>query len=147
MITDKIVISSDHAGFELKSIIIEHLQDKKIEVKDLGTYSEVAVDYPEYGHKIAEFVENGEYSYGITICGTGNGISMTANKHPLIRAGICWNEEIARLIRSHNDANICSIPARFVDKEVALRMIDKFLNTEFEGGRHLTRIQKIPIKK
>ncbi len=92
--------------------IIKHLQDKNIEVKDLGTFSEDSVDYPDYGHSIAKVVGNGEYTYGISICGTGNGISMTTNKHSNIRAGICWNEEIARLIRSHNDANICSIPAR-----------------------------------
>lgn len=145
MTIKKIAIASDHAGFSLKSEIIKHLQDKNIEVKDLGTYSEDAVDYPEYGHKIAELIESGDYAYGISICGTGNGISMTTNKHAQIRAGICWNEEIAKLIRSHNDANICSIPARFVDKDLALRMVDIFLTTEFDGGRHLTRIRKIPI--
>ena len=147
MTIKKIAIASDHAGFSLKSDIIKHLQDKNIDVKDLGTFNGEAVDYPEYGHKIAQVIENEEYKFGISICGTGNGISMTTNKHPKIRAGICWNEEIARLIRSHNDANICSIPARFVDKELALRMVDIFLSTEFDGGRHLTRIQKIPIKK
>jgi ribose 5-phosphate isomerase B len=146
MITNKIVIASDHAGYLLKEEIKNHLIERGIKIKDLGTNSSDSVDYPDYGHRLSEVIENGDYEYGISICGTGNGISMTANKHSRIRSGIVWNEEIARLIRWHNDANICSIPARFVDSKLALRMVDIFLSTDFEGGRHIIRLEKIPIK-
>jgi len=146
MITDKIVIASDHAGYKLKHDMIKYLDSKGIRVTDLGTDSESSVDYPDYGHPLAEAVEKGDFNFGISICGSGNGISMTVNKHPGIRAALCWNEEIARLARYHNDANICSLPARFIDTASAFNIIDVFLNTNFEGGRHKQRIEKIPLK-
>ena len=146
MSTDKIVISSDHAGYILKQDLIGYLVGKGIDITDLGTDSLISVDYPDFGHSLAEAVESGEYKYGISICGSGNGISMTVNKHSGIRGALCWNEEIARLARYHNDANICSLPARFIDKEMAFRIVNIFLDTEFEGGRHIQRIHKIPNK-
>jgi ribose 5-phosphate isomerase B len=146
MITDKIVIAADHAGFDLKEKVRQHLLELGLEVKDLGTYNDESVDYPDFGHALADEIENGNFDYGISICGSGNGINMTANKHQFIRSAICWSEEIARLARYHNDANICSLPARFIDKELALKMVDIFLNTGFEGGRHIRRLEKIPCK-
>ncbi len=146
MITDKIVLAADHAGFGLKEKIKEHLENKGIDVKDLGTDSPDSVDYPDFGHKLASEIENGNFSYGISICGSANGINMTTNKHQGIRSAICWSEEIARLARLHNDANICSLPARFVEEKLALKMVDIFLNTGFEGGRHKRRIEKIACK-
>ncbi len=145
MITDSIVIASDHAGFSLKQEIISFLKDKGLKIEDLGTYDDAATDYPDFGHALAGKIESGEYAYGISICGTGNGISMTANKHASIRSGICWSEEVARLTRAHNDANICSLPARFVSVDLAKRMVEIFLTTEFDGGRHERRIRKIPL--
>lgn len=144
MITDKIVLAADHAGFELKEKIKDHLINKGLEVKDLGTDNSDSVDYPDFGHKLASEIENGNFNYGISICGSANGISMTTNKHQGIRSAICWSEEIARLARLHNNANICSLPARFLEEKLAVKMVDIFLNTEFEGGRHKRRIQKIP---
>ncbi len=117
MSTDQIAIASDHAGYLLKQDIVHYLESRGMKVKDFGTHSEIAVDYPDYGHPLAEAVESGEFMAGISICGSGNGISMTVNKHQGIRAALCWNEEIARLARFHNDANICSLPARFIDRE------------------------------
>ena len=146
-LTDKIVISSDHAGYDLKKQIISYLRHKHISVKDLGTDSADAVDYPDYGHPLAEAVESGKYPFGISICGSGNGISMTVNKHQRIRGALCWNEEIARLARFHNDANICSLPARFIGSETAFSIVELFLTTEFESGRHIPRIKKIPVKQ
>ncbi len=143
---ERIIIASDHAGYELKREIVNYLEKKGIRVTDLGTDSGKAVDYPDYGHPLAEAVESGKFTVGISICGSGNGISMTVNKHAGIRGALCWNEEIARLARFHNDANICSIPARFIDRESAFRIVDTFLSTGFEGGRHIERIHKIPIK-
>lgn len=145
MITDSIVIASDHAGFSLKAEIIAFLKGQGLKVEDLGTYDDSSTDYPDFGHALARKIESGEYPYGISICGTGNGISMTANKHAGIRSGICWSEEVARLTRAHNDANICSLPARFVSVELAIRMVEVFLSTGFDGGRHERRIRKIPI--
>jgi len=142
-----IAIASDHAGFYLKSIIISYLQKLSLNVKDFGTFSEKSVDYPDFAHPLAEAVEQHKFDFGITICGSGNGISMTANKHQGIRAALCWNEEISMLARLHNDANICSLPARFISDELAIKIIDKFLATDFEGGRHINRINKIPIGK
>jgi len=142
----KLAIASDHAGFELKTEIIQYLRDHDVKVKDLGTNSSSAVDYPDYAHILAEAVESGEYKLGITICGSGNGINMTVNKHQGIRSAICWTEEIARLARFHNDANVCALPARFISKEDAFRIIDVFLSTGFEGGRHEQRVNKIPLK-
>ncbi len=141
-----IAIASDHAGFELKKEIFQYLKDHNVKVKDFGTFSPDAVDYPDYGHILAETVESGEYPVGISICGSGNGINMTANKHQGIRSAICWSEEIARLARFHNNANICALPARFITKEEAFRIIEVFLSTGFEGGRHIQRVSKIPLK-
>jgi len=146
MITDKIVLAADHAGFDLKEKIKKHLENKGLEINDLGTYHSDSVDYPDFGHKLANEIEKGKYDYGISICGSANGINMTTNKHQGVRSAICWSEEIARLARLHNNANICSLPGRFIEEKLALKMVDIFLNTEFEGGRHKRRIDKIPCK-
>jgi ribose 5-phosphate isomerase B len=143
---NKIAIVSDHAGFHLKQKLINYLASEKFEVKDLGSFTEEAVDYPDYGHPLAEAVSQGEYETGISICGTGNGINMVVNKHPGIRSALCWNEEISRLARAHNDANICALPARFINESEAYLIVKTFLNTPFEGGRHKGRIDKISIK-
>jgi len=141
-----IALASDHAGYELKQSVIKYLETLGFDViKDFGTYSPESADYPDYAHPMAEAVEKGEYEIGISLCGSGNGINMTVNKHQGIRSALCWNDEISRLARLHNDANVCALPARFVDEDMAFKIIDNFLNTEFEGGRHLRRIKKIPI--
>lgn len=137
----KIAIGSDHAGYELKEYLKENIEG--IEFVDLGTKSEESCDYPDYAHPVAEKVETKSVEFGILICGSGNGISMAANKHKGIRAALCWNKEIAELARQHNDANIVSLPARYVSKEEALEIVKKFLNTPFEGGRHQRRVDKI----
>jgi len=142
----RVAIVSDHAGFFLKGKIIDHLKNENIELKDLGSYTPEAVDYPDYGHPLAAGVADGQYDLGITICGTGNGINMVVNKHPGIRGALCWSGEISRLARAHNDANICSLPGRFVSESEAYLIVKNFLNTEFEGGRHKRRIDKIPVK-
>lgn len=139
-------MAADHAGYELKEEIKKYLQEKGITVKDVGTFSNDSVDYPDFAHPLANSIENGEFNYGITICGSGNGISMTANKHQGIRSAICWNEEISELARFHNDANVCALPARFIDTELALKIVDTFFNSEFEGGRHALRVNKIPLQ-
>ena len=146
MLFESIVIASDHAGFEIKKELIKYLKEKKISVKDLGTYSKDKVDYPDYAHLLAKAVESKEFPIGISICGTGNGINMTVNKHAGIRSALCWNEEIARLARFHNDSNICALPGRFISREEAIKIVTAFISTGFEGGRHLRRIEKIPIK-
>ena len=144
----KIAICSDHAGFELKNLIVAYLQSQNpISLQDYGTYTSESCDYADFAHPMASAVEANEFDYGISICGSGNGISMTANKHTGIRAALCWNEEIVALSRQHNNANVLSLPARFVTTEQALRMVDVFLSTDFEGGRHQTRIDKIPACK
>lgn len=143
----KIAIASDHAGYFLKEKIKKYLAGEKYETKDLGCYTEDNVDYPDYAHPLAEAITRGEFDLGISICGTGNGINMTANKHQGIRGALCWNEEISRLARAHNDANLCALPGRFISESEALLIVKTFLNTEFEGGRHKPRIDKIPIKK
>ncbi len=144
MLTNRIVIGSDHAGFELKEKLKLYLGNKGIEIFDVGTQSNDSCDYPDFAHLLAEEIEKDNFQYGISICGSGNGINMTANKHQKIRSALCWNEEISRLARSHNDANNCSLPARFIDEELAYKIVDIFFSTEFEGGRHLRRVQKIP---
>jgi ribose 5-phosphate isomerase B len=141
----KIAITCDHAGYEMKVALISYLEGMGYEVTDLGSFSPEPTDYPEYGHKIARHIAQKKSDYGISLCGSGNGINMTANKHPLIRSALCWNEEIAELARQHNDANICAIPARFITFEQAVQIVDRFLNSPFEGGRHKRRIDKIPI--
>lgn len=139
----KIAIGGDHAGFELKAVVISKLEKEGYEVTDFGTSSLDSVDYPDYIHPLANAMKNDDYYLGIIICGSGNGVAMTANKHQHIRAAICWQNDIAELSRQHNNANVLSIPARFVSEKLALRMIDTFLNTEFEGGRHQRRVEKI----
>ena len=138
----KITIGSDHAGVEYKSKIVEFLEKEKHLVLDVGTFTEDSVDYPKYAHLVAKEVEEGA-DCGILICGSGNGVSMAANKHKSIRAAICWNKEITKLARQHNDANIISLPARFLSINKCLELITIFLNESFEGGRHLRRIKKI----
>lgn len=143
MSTMIIPIGADHAGFELKEKVKIFLKEKGIEVKDFGCHSTDSIDYPDFGHPVAEMVENNPGTKGILICGSGNGINMTANKHQGIRSALCWKKEIAELARLHNDANIIALPARFISEEEAFEMIDVFLNTSFEGGRHQNRINKI----
>ncbi len=143
----KIAIGNDHAGTRYKFNIIDHLKNTGIEVINFGTDDENSMDYPDTIHPVAEAVESGKADLGIIICGSGNGAAMTANHHKKIRAALCWNKELAALARQHNDANILSIPARFVSLEDSLEFVDTFLNTEFEGGRHQKRIDKIPTDK
>jgi ribose 5-phosphate isomerase B len=138
-----IPIGSDHAGFELKKAVIDHLNNLGHETKDFGCYSEESIDYPDFGHPVATMVEENDEMLGILICGSGNGINMTANKHQGVRSALCWKKEIAELARLHNDANIIALPARFISELDALEMIDVFLGTKFEGGRHGTRVNKI----
>ncbi len=142
----KLGIANDHAGFELKQIIKKWLIENGYEAIDFGSNSSESCDYADYGHPLAYSVEKGEVDYGISMCGSGNGINITVNKHQGIRAGLCWNKEIAKLARAHNDANICSLPARFISVKEAKEIIKIFLSTDFDGGRHLVRINKIPIK-
>lgn len=137
--------ASDHAGFELKKYLIDNVAVKGLSIIDYGTYSQESCDYPDFAHKLASSVENNICDFGIAICGSGNGINMTVNKHQKIRGALCWNEEIAVLARKHNNANICSLPARFIAENEALNIVNKFLNTNFDGGRHITRINKIPL--
>ena len=145
MMKTKVAIASDHAGFKMKQSIIKDLEEKGYEVSDYGTGAENSVDYPDYGHPLAEAVESGKCALGISLCGSGNGINMVTNKHQGIRGALCWNREITILARKHNDANICSIPARFVDLDMAREIVYLFLNTAYEGGRHQQRIEKIPL--
>jgi ribose 5-phosphate isomerase B len=144
MMKTKIAIASDHAGFKMKLEMIVHLEKEGYEVCDYGTDTEDSVDYPDYGHALAESVEKGVCGVGISLCGSGNGINMTTNKHQGIRGALCWNREISILARKHNDANVCSIPARFLDQKLAEDIVDLFLTTDCEGGRHSRRIDKIP---
>ncbi|HMP29432.1 MAG TPA: ribose 5-phosphate isomerase B [Saprospiraceae bacterium] len=138
-----IAIGSDHAGVDHKSFLIKKLKKWGYEVDDKGTYDTLSVDYPDFAHPVAEAVETGSARYGVLICGSANGVCMTANKHQGFRAALCWNAEVAEVVRLHNDANIICIPARFSSKVLAGRMLEKFLNTGFEGGRHQNRIDKI----
>ncbi|MCM1482760.1 MAG: ribose 5-phosphate isomerase B [Muribaculaceae bacterium] len=137
---------SDHAGYELKNRLKAMLQSKGVDVKDFGTDSEASCDYPDYAHPCADAVESGECYPGIAMCGTGNGIAMTLNKHQGIRAALCWTPEIAKLAREHNDANVLVLPARFIEPAVAEKIVEVFLSTPFEGGRHERRVAKIPVK-
>jgi len=142
----KIGIACDHAGYYLKGKIIEFLKKNGYEFKDFGSFSNESSDYPDYAHPLALSISKGECDLGITICATGNGINMTVNKHQGIRSALCWNEEISRLARAHNDANICALPGRFISEPEAILIVRTFLTTEFEGGRHIRRIEKIPVK-
>ncbi|MGB0390519.1 MAG: ribose 5-phosphate isomerase B [Salibacteraceae bacterium] len=139
----RIAIGSDHAGFDLKSEIIKHLELKGIQVKDFGPFSDDRVDYPDYAHLVSNSIENKENELGILICGSGNGINMSANKHAGIRSALCWEPEIAALARQHNNANVLALPARFISNDLALKIVDEYLNNSFEGGRHQGRVQKI----
>ena len=139
-------LASDHAGFELKEYVKTWLEAKGYTFKDFGTYSTDSCDYPDFAHPLAEAVESGECYPGIAICGSGEGISMTLNKHQGIRAALCWIPEIAHMTRLHNDANVLVMPGRFISTETASQIMDEFFNTEFEGGRHQKRIDKIPVK-
>lgn len=139
----KIGIACDHAGFELKEHLVDYLKKKGYEVEDFGTHSPESMDYPDTAHPLANAVAEGKCASGITLCGSGNGISMTVNRHKGVRAALCWRPEIAILARQHNDANVCSIPARFVSVAEAEIITDLFLSAEFEGGRHRRRIEKI----
>lgn len=143
----KISIGNDHAGTGYKEMIQEKLESMGHTVTNYGTNSDDSVDYPDFVHPVAEDVENGKADLGIIICGSGNGANMTANKHQGVRSALCWTDEIAKLAREHNNANILSIPARFVSEELATQMTETFINTEFEGGRHQRRVDKIPAKK
>ncbi len=138
-----IAIGSDHAGFEYKQILVDYLKNEGYQVDDVGPFSDDSVDYPDFIHPVADKVEEGKAALGIILCGSGNGAAITANKHKNIRAAIAWNEELSALARQHNNANILSIPARFVNKELAVSMVDVFLQTAFEGGRHQRRVDKM----
>jgi ribose 5-phosphate isomerase B len=138
-----IVIGCDHAGYELKEYLKKQLTDVGFKFKDFGTYSNASVDYPDFIHPLAESIQKGEYELGIIMCGSGNGVSITANKHSKVRAAMAWNTELAALGRQHNDANILGLSARFIAKEYALEIANAFLNTDFEGGRHQARVDKI----
>lgn len=138
-----VAIGSDHAGFEFKESLISYLEGRGIPFEDFGTYSKDSADYPDFAHPVANAVESGNYAFGILLCGTANGVAITANKHQHIRAALCWGEEIASLVRQHNDANILCIPARFVSESLAEKMLNIFMSTPFEGGRHGRRVEKI----
>jgi ribose 5-phosphate isomerase B len=138
-----IAIGCDHAGFDCKEDLISFLEGENMAYKDFGTYTKDSVDYPDFAHPVASAVENGEASFGVLLCGSANGVAITANKHQGIRAAICWGEELAELSRKHNNANVICIPARFVRDGDAEKMLDVFMNTEFEGGRHNGRVNKI----
>ncbi|WP_412987417.1 ribose 5-phosphate isomerase B [Pontimicrobium sp. IMCC45349] len=141
----KISIGNDHAGTDYKNAIVKLLEDKGIEVTNYGTNSNDSVDYPDFVHPVAKDVVANNVDFGILICGSANGVAMTANKYPEVRAGLCWTKEIVSLIRQHNNANILCIPARFTAIQQALEMVETFLNTDFEGGRHQKRVDKIPM--
>lgn len=138
-----IAIGCDHAGYQMKEYLISFIEGKGISFKDFGATSANSVDYPDFAHPVAAAVQSGDYAFGILLCGSGNGVAITANKHPHIRAALCWDDEIASLARKHNNANILCIPARFVSEGTAEEMVEVFINTAFEGGRHQNRVSKI----
>ena len=142
----KIGLASDHAGYALKEHVKEYLSAHHIEYIDYGTHSEASCDYPDYGHALGQAIDNGDVTKGIAICGSGEGISMTLNKHQHVRAALCWQTEIAHLARQHNDANVLVMPGRFLTQAEADAIMDEFLATPFEGGRHIRRIEKIPCQ-
>ncbi len=142
----KIALCCDHAGYEMKEMVKGYLEANGLEYTDFGTHSAESCDYPDYAHPAALAVESGQCDRGIALCGSGNGISMTLNKHQGIRAAICWLPELASLARRHNDANVLVLPARFIEPVVAMEIVDIYLSTDFEGGRHKRRIDKIPVK-
>ena len=142
----KIVLGSDHAGVSYKTVLIKHLQKAGHDCVDVGAFTTDSVDYPDYAHPAATLVENGEADKGILICGSGNGVCMAANKHPNVRAALCWLPELASLARAHNDANILCLPARYVSIRMATKIVNAFLTAPFEGGRHINRVDKIPCR-
>lgn len=139
-----IALGADHGGFSHKEAVKSFLEKQGYTVKDFGTDSPDSVDYPDFAHPLADAVSKGEYPLGILLCGSGIGVSITANKHPQVRAALCWNEEVAALSRQHNNANVLCLPGRFISEELAIRMVETFLQAEFEGGRHERRVAKIP---
>ncbi|AMQ55186.1 ribose 5-phosphate isomerase B [Algoriphagus sanaruensis] len=139
----KVAIGGDHAGYEYKAKLIQKLESLGYEVKDFGPYSTDSVDYPDFVHPLSSAIEQGEFELGIVICGSGNGVAITANKHQGVRAALCWNEDLAALARQHNDANVIALPARFISFELAEKLAEIFLSTPFEGGRHTNRVNKI----
>ena len=145
MKTYNVAIASDHAGYRMKEFVAGYLLSKGYAVNDLGTHSEESVEYPVYAHALARVVAAGECDLAVSLCGSANGISMTLNKHPKVRAAICWCPEIAALARQHNDANVCSLPARFIDETQAAAILDAFFDAEFEGGRHQRRVEMIDL--
>lgn len=138
-------LCSDHAGYELKKYLISVFEENGVKYEDFGTFSEESCDYPDFAHKLGYAIDNGVCDKGIAICGTGNGINIAINKHPKVRAALCWNEHIARMAREHNDANVITLPGRIISQQEAYDMLITFFNTEFEGGRHQRRIDKIPL--
>jgi ribose 5-phosphate isomerase B len=142
-----IAIASDHAGFDKKQVIKRFFEENGIAYNDFGCFSNESCDYPDFAHLIADAIDKGEYETGITFCGSGQGISITANKHQNVRSALCWNPEIGALAKQHNNANICAIPSRFVSDNEAVEIVKAYLNAEFEGGRHARRIAKIPLKQ
>lgn len=142
----KIGLASDHAGFELKSFVREYLDEKGYAYEDFGCFDEQSCDYPDYAHKLGEAIDSGRVDLGVAVCGSGEGISMTLNKHSGVRAALVWMPEIARMTRLHNDANVLVMPGRYIDKEEARGIMDAFFSTGFEGGRHLRRVEKIPLR-
>jgi ribose 5-phosphate isomerase B len=147
MNVSKIGIASDHAGYRLKVFLMPRFEKKGYEMIDFGCYSADSCDYPDYAHPMAESLSKGEIDIAFSVCGSGNGINMVVNKHDNIRSALCWTKEISRLARAHNDANVCAIPSRFISPEIAWQICEIFLNTEFDGGRHKRRIDKIPLSK
>jgi ribose 5-phosphate isomerase B len=143
MKVNNIAIGSDHAGYELKERVKKYLEERDIKVEDFGPFSDERADYPDYAHPVASAVEANNVDLGILICGSGNGINMTANKHQEIRSALCWQEDIAEMARLHNNANIIALPARYISEELALKCVDIFVKTDFEGGRHASRVEKI----
>lgn len=139
----KIAIGGDHAGFDLKVKVIEKLKKEGHQVKDFGPFNTESCDYPDYVHPLAQAVESGEFTYGVVICGSGNGVNMVANKYEGIRSGLCWEPGLAEMTRLHNDANILAIPARYISENTGFNIVETFLKTEFEGGRHQRRVDKI----
>ena len=142
----KIGIACDHAGFQMKELLVGYLSTKGYDVVDFGCHSEESIDYPDFGHPLAEAIENGELEQGVGLCGSGEGMAMTLNKHQGIRAGLCWNTDVAALTRQHNDANVVVLPARFISNDEAIAIVNTFLSSDFEGGGHQGRVEKIACK-
>jgi ribose 5-phosphate isomerase B len=143
----KVALAADHAGYLIKEKLVNYLSREGYEVKDFGCFSDESIDYPDFAHPAVAAVEAGSFDVGISVCGSGNGINMVANKYPAIRSALCWNEDISRLARAHNDANVCALPGRFISESEAILIVRTFLSTPFEGGRHKRRIEKIPLKR